>query len=314
MPPPPTSQVQRMSAAGKGGGLSGTTRGGSGFRDDIWSGRPATSGGVESKKRDEFGETSASLDLGLMRTLPSNIQDSLKVFEELQSQKSHLLTSSAKITSRSPQTTPPINTARSASTGRIPQAALRRGQTRVEKESERKLQIAESVMKKLHKRNQKLTRELADLKEDYDSQQITSASRYNNQQPAAAQDTKIPSLEAKIRLLENQLKNAQHTTHAKPAASHTATMLKRMEDKHAQLQSLYNELLDNKIDAVTNHTATVKINKEVKSFFIALRKKVHSDLLEHEVERQVWNAGMSELEDQLCEQYAAKRMEADAAG
>eukprot|EP01062_Namystynia_karyoxenos_P069930 TRINITY_DN65349_c0_g1_i1.p1 TRINITY_DN65349_c0_g1~~TRINITY_DN65349_c0_g1_i1.p1 ORF type:complete len:422 (+),score=92.33 TRINITY_DN65349_c0_g1_i1:94-1359(+) len=313
--------------------------------------RPHTSGPPVRPRGDTGGGD-------LMRTLPGRIQDSLKMFEELQAQRATLLSQDsgriAAAVTREPSQggTPALTAVRSASLGRTPregsvsrapsgrrprspQSSQREREQRRDKEAQqRKLNVAEQVMKKLHKKNQRLTRENEALREensrlkaaagipeeaapaggrtDSDDADADGADLGNDSEEVrrlrgllVERERHSANLARRVDSLEDQLRRQRAPDAGRPrdlegeAASLSAQL--------AALQSQYKELLDCKLDAVAGSQSTAKVNKEVKQFFVALRRKVHEDMLEREVARQVWNQKMFDLEEELCELHAQSR-------
>eukprot|EP01061_Rhynchopus_euleeides_P031928 TRINITY_DN52919_c0_g1_i1.p1 TRINITY_DN52919_c0_g1~~TRINITY_DN52919_c0_g1_i1.p1 ORF type:complete len:373 (+),score=94.34 TRINITY_DN52919_c0_g1_i1:97-1119(+) len=335
--PPPTSQVQRFSAVGGSAaevlspppvssstvscmspdtyGMdsgSKTVRGHMSGVDQFMepAARPQTSGGAGLLRE----ESSCSIPVkeDFLLTLPSNIQASLRTFEELQMQKSHLMSSSSRLpTSRSnSHTTPPIShIGRSNSTGRMPHGGHLPGavQTRGEKEAQKKLQVAESVMRKLHKKNQKLAKEAADLRAELDRRgQAGGGSAVGTAAGTpGSSNADVDAMRGRIKTLEEQLRN--QSRRADPGDAVRGAISGQPSQS---LADQYQELLDSNIASVTDITSTSKINKEVKAFFVALRKKIHADMLSHELDRIVWNEKMADLEEQMCERYVQQRTSA----
>ncbi|KAJ9442774.1 hypothetical protein DIPPA_53702 [Diplonema papillatum] len=344
-PPPPTSQVQRLSATGRDtsmtngsyayeaqmnvlpGATPAMTTSSADARSWADAVRPSTGSELardsapmkELNYEHAFAATTPSrvLDTEFLLTLPQQIQASLKTFEELQSQKPHILSSSAKLSSsRSPQVTPPQIGLRSASTGRlqgppgVSAANALREQSRREKENLRKLQIAESVMKKLHKKNQKLAKEVTNLRGELAGGSVVNREADITDDSAGKRlqqkDSLIEILESKLKAAERSLSSS---THGPLSTSRSQPSVSAFEDRFERLQQQYSDLLTCRVDNITNGASTAKINKDVKAFFVALRKKIHADMLTHEVERIVWNEQMANIEEELCERSVAKRCE-----
>eukprot|EP01060_Flectonema_neradi_P007023 TRINITY_DN14852_c0_g1_i2.p1 TRINITY_DN14852_c0_g1~~TRINITY_DN14852_c0_g1_i2.p1 ORF type:complete len:173 (+),score=44.57 TRINITY_DN14852_c0_g1_i2:268-786(+) len=167
---------------------------------------------------------------------------------------------------------------------------------RKEREYQRKLQVSEAVMKKLHRKNQKLTKE---------NDRLRSAAPSVNVKSDHETDSQISRLENRIRQLES--------TPTLSSSSPTDASLRTIQQKFESLQNQYDNLLQCRVESITNNSSTAKINREVKAFFVALRKKIHNDLFQHEVERMVWNEKMSDLEEQVCSNYVEKSMAEEAA-
>ena len=319
--PPPTSQVQRFSMSGGSTSIAGTSPAATYTSIDksrslscsnsspliMSAARPSTSGGLATditsppvgirQRASSSGGLKSDTD-SFVSMLPSKIQASLKTFEELQLQKSALLTTAAS-TPPTGTNTPPTLSGWSAS-GKLSQSSnsfSAREAARKEREFQRKLQVSEAVMKKLHRKNQKLVKENERLRCTVPTGgDVTTSSNENNSEAAA-----------KIHKLENRIRQLTETTST--PVSNTTDSHRALQQKFESLQHQYDSLLQSRVDSISNTSSTAKINREVKTFFVALRKKIHSDLFEHEVERIVWNEKMADLEEQTCAKYVDRMLE-----
>eukprot|EP00760_Papus_ankaliazontas_P004385 PhM_4_TR11853/c0_g1_i1/m.65892 len=232
------------------------------------------------------------------------------------------------------------NSTSSSSQGHAPTTSLAAALRR-EKELERKLQVSEAVMKKLHKRNQALATEVAELKQNSQQSQgnnnnntssrpttttlpplqqqqqqqqpMSSTTSSSSSSPALTADNAavVVSLQSKIATLEatiQQLKKSNLQQQQAAAAATTTTTLPAGEaDKGSgtityqleRLRAQYNELLEARLDAVAANESTAKINAEVKKFFVVLRKKLHEEMVDREVEKQMYNEKILALEERL---------------
>ena len=308
-PPPPLSRTAAAAAAaadhpgrpGGGGNGSHTVRAHPDSRrpvSDAFEGRPLTSGAADGSGGGGGGNGRRLSSAGgppddFLHMLPSNIQASLRTFEELQLQKTDLLASrfpsSASLTAARQATPPTCDLPRSHSTGRMPSLQ--------ERDAQRKLAVAESVMKKLHKKNQRLSQEVASLKTELgrgggDEEAPQHKGGGAAHATAAADPEELRSLRQRVRELEAAGQRGGGGGQAVPQQQ-------QQPQRSAELQEQYKQLLDSSIASVTDLTSTSKINKEVKAFFVLLRKKIHSDMVAHEVDRFVWNAHMTDVEEKV---------------
>jgi len=249
----------------------------------------------------------------LLKTLPCRIQDSLKMFEQLQSQRATLLSQDSNriAVAVAPQPLPP--TLRSSSVGRPGGRSGNAGKDKKGESQEKKLMVAEQMMKKLHKKNQKLQRENTELREELDQlrkeEGVADASSELKRVRVLLLDREkeIAASKRRADALEAQLKKDPPAQAAGGGSGSEEVCSLRVQLR--TLQTQYNELLDCRLDAVSGGGSTAKVNKEVKQFFVALRRKVHEDMLELEVQRQTGNRHMCDLEDQLADAYARAQAE-----
>jgi len=198
-------------------------------------------------------------------------------------------------------------------------ASLTTSSNKKEKELERKLQVSDAVMKKLHKRNQTLAAELSEIRARFGVPEPTEEKAISksttslppmsvkNEQRSAEESVEVMVLRQQLAQMETQLKRHQQSqvqTTAWEAPRETRNLQNDSEKEdtaaaYQRLQQQYAELLSARMDNVTGNGSTAKINQEVKKFFIVLRKRLHDEMAEREIERQLYNERILALEQKL---------------
>jgi hypothetical protein len=185
-----------------------------------------------------------------------------------------------------------------------------------EKELERRLQVSDAVMKKLHKRNQALAAELSELKMKFGvpttepspvlpvilSPKASPLSSHNRNKDDESPE--VMMLRQQVSQLEDKLRRSlaqpapQATRNSEPVSSIAPTSggANVSASTYQRLQQQYNDLMEARMDSIVGNGSTAKINQEVKKFFVVLRKRLHDEMAEREVERQLYNERILALE------------------
>lgn len=161
-----------------------------------------------------------------------------------------------------------------------------------------KVDVSDVLMKKLHRRNQELCDELAQLRAG--GHNSVALSSEVAQVQALRKD--IAEKDALIRQLKNSLSERQSAPHnsSTNSPSKVAALDAALSRRLKTLERQYEDLLGVKIDCVREGESTGKINKEVKAFFVTMKRKVYEDAASRELERNLVNEYLFELEQKLC--------------
>jgi hypothetical protein len=174
-------------------------------------------------------------------------------------------------------------------------------------EIKHKMEVADAVMKKLHKKNQQLVQEVAQLKESQGGGVSSSGGHVAPTDEVTALKRELARKDADVQRLK-QLVTTAGAHHAAPpsaipgaSASPAPLPTNALQRQLADLQQRYSELLEAKIECVHMGESTGRVNKEVKAFFTTLRKRLQDEVKEREVERQLLNEQLLAQERRLCE-------------
>lgn len=192
-----------------------------------------------------------------------------------------------------------------------------------------KMEVADAITKRLHRKNQELVAQLDKMKKEmpagshhgHSSDQSSS----NNLLLVSPLKREIEAKDREIRALKDMLRSASASSSDQTAtgtggmgaaASFSSSSMGNHQlsssvgiakfgalfcDARARkLQEQYDELLGVKLECIAQGEATGKVNKEVKAFFTALKQKMTNDALFAEVERAANCELMFELEQRLA--------------
>lgn len=205
-------------------------------------------------------------------------------------------------------------------------------------ELKHKLQVADAIMKRLHKKNQELVTQIEAMKasggvpiksrEDAEGaaaaddvqrlrrdcalrdkeiqqlkEQLRSAANHEAQHDVKAKLTSSPRPVAdKATTKEEKPKGAPQASPAKDAiqGSRSRVLAQLHEAERTKWSAQYNEIVNVKLECIAQGEATGKVNKEVKAFFTALKQKVMDDAVHYEVQRAAMNEALFDAEMKLA--------------
>uniref|UniRef100_A0A7S1J4I5 Uncharacterized protein n=1 Tax=Eutreptiella gymnastica TaxID=73025 RepID=A0A7S1J4I5_9EUGL len=197
------------------------------------------------------------------------------------------------------------------------------------RELQKRIFVSDTIMKKLHNKNKGLQREVSALREQIaaggaipvSASGDSAAELEQYRKDLKQRDQRIQEMQLYVTELEARFRKMQA---AGPQASSAVSMGSSEMDAKAQqirgeleatqkqmqgLQQHYQDLLNVKVDSVLNSGAsTSKINKEVKQFFVALRKKLHDEYTTREAERVIANEQLYLLEKELMNRQVNNKM------
>jgi hypothetical protein len=196
----------------------------------------------------------------------------------------------------------------------------------------KRLELAETVIKKLHDKNRALQAEVNSLKKSQMSDAGAGVAASRPPTGAAAEaprpttadqaslQLRVREQEAAIAALRAQLQQVQATAAAAGAAAAAAPTsspaggaatsvsdttaaaeLRLVREQLAQSRKQYDALATVNLDCVREGEATGKVNKEVKAFFVTTRQKMLEDSAAQEAERALLHGRIAELEVQLAQ-------------
>jgi hypothetical protein len=194
----------------------------------------------------------------------------------------------------------------------------------------KRLELAETVIKKLHDKNRALQAEVNSLKTTQmpnagagpaASRPPTGAAAEAPRPTTADQASlqlRVREQEATIAALRAQLQQVQATAAAAAAVGAAPTSspaggaatsvsdataaaeLRLVREQLVQSRKQYDALATVNLDCVREGEATGKVNKEVKAFFVTTRQKMLEDSAAQEAERALLHGRIAELEVQLA--------------
>lgn len=200
------------------------------------------------------------------------------------------------------------------------------------KELQRRVFVSETIMKKLHNKNKALQREITALKDQVPAAAAgaapaaaggSSIGGSGNTEELKLRDRKLRELQLYVSELEIRLKQSHSSAEGGPSAcagsgpvGDSEAALRRAQEELQissknlkSLQQQYSDLLAVKVDSVVNAGAsTSKINKEVKQFFVILRKKLHEEMTLREAERIATNEQLYQLEKELMSRQVSNKL------
>ena len=165
-----------------------------------------------------------------------------------------------------------------------------------------KVEVADAIMKRLHKKNQELIAQVEQLKKkavEPSASLMSSTGSSTSLVEQLRQDLARRDIE--IRALRDSLSSST-ATKREPAAtsSSTARLMQLHNAEREKWKAQYNDLLAVKLEFIAQGEATAKVNKEVKNFFQAMKTKMVDDALHREMERAAMNELLFELEQRLA--------------
>lgn len=253
------------------------------------------------------------------------IQEALQVFSDLQSANvsdsmdlDRIRASTASAPSGAARPTPRGTTAASSAAGSAVSGKAAAGggakSTAMSAESvaqlKHKVDVADAIMKKLHKKNQELAAEIDRLKTGIEggtamrrpgsapSQEVIAALRND----VALKDRELTELKHRLKQQEHRAAEESHAGVTAAGPSSTARQ-KEPSAAAAELQLLrqrYDELLDAKLEYIAQGEATGKINREVKLFFGAVKHRLAHEVQMRTLDQQLASEKLLELEERLC--------------
>eukprot|EP00668_Euglena_longa_P011839 GGOE01014259.1.p1 GENE.GGOE01014259.1~~GGOE01014259.1.p1 ORF type:complete len:309 (+),score=112.72 GGOE01014259.1:129-1055(+) len=207
------------------------------------------------------------------------------------------------------------------------------------RELQKRIFVSDTIMKKLHNKNKALQREVNALREQIAAGGAVPVSASGDSAAELEQyrkdlkrrDERIRELQLYTSELESRFREASRgkfvgTTASTGAAPlsiggtgdsaeadgrlrHLQADLEAAQRKLQGLEQHYQDLLSVKVDSVVNSNAsTSQINKEVKLFFVALRKKLHDEYTAREAERAAANEQIYLLEKELMNKQVNNKL------
>jgi predicted RNase H-like nuclease (RuvC/YqgF family) len=219
------------------------------------------------------------------------VQEALQLFSELQSVSiadihdgDRLRTSSA-----------PSNAARPAAPVAPPKPSGGKkapSQSHVE-ELKHKVNVADAIMKRLHKKNQEL---IAQLESRGDH---SATAQFGDSTSVVAQLRKdIANRDREIQQLKSSLRTNGQRDDAIPSSSRVLQQLHDIE--RGKLNKQYNSLAESKLEYIAQGESTGKVNKEVKLFFQAMKQKLLDDAIYYDASRAALNESLFDAEYKLA--------------
>lgn len=244
------------------------------------------------------------------------IQEALQLFNELQAVPIADIDDSERIrTSSAPGPSPAVTGSRvSAAPSGV---ASRSGGQQTSKSSghieelKHKVNVADAIMKRLHKKNQELVAQL-EASRGASSGGSNSDVVAKLRQDIAARDLQIQELKTllSVRAAMPSSANSTQALHAQPtggkipeapAVANSSRVLQQLHDaERKRWASQYQAVVDCKLELIAQGESTGKVNKEVKAFFQALKQKVLDDALHYEASRAVMNEALFDAEYKLA--------------
>ena len=163
-----------------------------------------------------------------------------------------------------------------------------------------KMEVADAITKRLHKKNQELVAQIERLKKETHPEASGAQPSSEAFHALSPLKREIERKDKEIRALKEMLSGGPSTASRKGAASEKLGVL--AEARAKKLQEQYDELVQVKLECIAHGEATGKVNKEVKAFFTALKQKMINDALFAEVERAANCELLFEMEQRLASQ------------
>lgn len=218
------------------------------------------------------------------------VQEALQLFSELQSVSiadindgDRLRTSSAPSNIVRPAA--PVAPSKPVAGKKLP------SQSHVE-ELKHKVNVADAIMKRLHKKNQEL---IAQLESRGDQSAVVSG---DSSHVVAQLRKDIVTRDKEIQQLKSTLRSSGQRDDPIPSSSRVLQQLHDAE--RSKLNKQYNSLAESKLEYIAQGESTGKVNKEVKLFFQAMKQKLLDDAIYYDASRAALNESLFDAEYKLA--------------